>query len=95
LIMTAKASVIAGLLLLSMQPALGMCPAPVPGTNAEEIRADRSRILCLQGELSQEAERRKIQMDLDALTRQIQDMQLQRQLDALPKFEPPPVWAPR
>lgn len=93
--MTNKLIAIAGLLLVSMQPALAMCPAPAPGTNAEEIKADRYRILCLQGELSQEAERRKIEIDLDALARQIQDLQLQRQLDALPKVELPTVWLPK
>jgi hypothetical protein len=93
--MTTKLTAIVGVMLVWMQPAFAMCPAPAPGTNAEEIQADRYRILCLQGELSQEAERRKIQMDLDALTRQIQHMQLQRQLDALPKVDLPTVWSPK
>jgi len=77
--------------LLAVQPAFAACPAPAPGTSAEEIKANEQRLLCMQRELAQDTERRKMQMDIDALNRQFDDLRLQRQLDTIPKFEMPKI----
>lgn len=86
--MTPKLLLAVGLSFLALQPVLAACPPPAPGGTAEEIKAHGERIVCIQRELAQDAERRKLQMELDAMNRRLQELQLQRQFDLLPKPEP-------
>lgn len=92
--MRLKPVLVAGLALLASQPVLAACPPPPAGSTAEEIKAHGERIVCFQRELSQDAERRKLQMEMDAMNRRLQELQLQRQFDLLPQPQPltPPLF---
>lgn len=82
-------TVFAGMMALAVaQPALAACPSPAPGALAEEIKSQGERIVCFQRELSEDAERRKLQSDIEQMNRQLQQLQLQRQFDLLPRPEP-------
>lgn len=69
--------------------AMAACPSVVTGTTAEALRANEQRLLCLQRELAEQTLRRNNQLDLDLMTRALQDMQLQRRFDLLPPVQPP------
>lgn len=79
------------LLLLGTPGVMAACPPETGGTTAEEIRANQARIVCLQNELAVETRLRKLEFDIRATERRLQDMQLQQRVDALPKYVPPPV----
>ena len=82
------------LLLLGTSGVMAACPPEMGGTTAEEIRANQARIVCLQNELSAETRLRKLEFDIKATERRLQDMQLQQRIDALPQYVPPPVYVP-
>lgn len=65
------------------------CPAPVPGSTAEAIRANEQRILCLQREVAEAAEQRQFEMKLLTIENSIQKLELDRRFDQLPGFELP------
>lgn len=81
-------------LLLGTSAAMAACPPEMGGTTAEEIRDNQARIVCLQNEVAAEARMRKLEFDIDAVERRLQDMQLQQRIDSLPKYVPPPVYVP-
>lgn len=85
--MIRKLTLVLGLTLLALQPAVAACPPPPAGSTAEEIRAHGERLLCFQQQLAQDAERQKLQTDIDALNRSILDLQLQNKWNALPRPE--------
>jgi len=64
------------------------CPAAVAGDTPEVLAANRQRLLCLQGEIDRSARERQQDVQIQRLENAIQDQQLQRRFDALPKFEP-------
>lgn len=69
------------------------CPPAAAGTTPEAIELNRQRVLCLQQELSSDTTMRKLELDLKAVERSLQDLQLQRRLDSIPQFTPvqPPL----
>lgn len=83
---------IAGLL---AAPAFAACPPPTPGDTPAEIKANAERLVCLQREISADTERRRQQMEIDALNNRLRDLELQRRFDNLPKppviVVPPPI----
>lgn len=85
--MASKLTLVLGLTLLALQPALAACPPPPAGSTAEEIRAHGQRLLCFQQQLAQDAERQKLQTDIDVLSRTLDDLQLQNKFNALPRPE--------
>lgn len=76
---------VAGLL---AAPALAACPPPTPGDTPAEIRANADRLVCLQQDISANTERRRQQLEIDALNNRLRDLEVQRRFDNLPK---PPV----
>lgn len=82
------------LLLLGTAGVMAACPPEMGGTTAEEIRANQARIVCLQNDLSAETRLRKLEFDIRATERRLQDMQLQQRIDALPQYVAPPVYVP-
>lgn len=89
-------SITAGLLLtLTLSSAAwAFCPAPAPGNTADDIKANQQRLICLQQEASDAANRRQLQYQIDASNRQIQQLQLQRRLDSIPVYKPPKITIP-
>ncbi|MBF0680680.1 MAG: hypothetical protein IR164_17280 [Devosia sp.] len=85
--MIRKLTLALGLIVVALQPALAACPPPPAGSTAEEIRAHGERLLCIQQQLAQDAERQKFQTDIEALNRSILDLQLQNKWNALPRPE--------
>lgn len=72
---------------------LAQCPPPLAGETAAEIRSNEERLLCLQRELNARTTTHSFELQLDAINRQLRELQLQRQVDAL-KFDVP-VYRPR
>lgn len=74
-------------------PAMAQCPGAVAGNTAEEIAANRERIVCLQQELNAATRERQRQMELDALNRRLRELETQRQIDRMqfdvPVYRPP------
>ena len=81
-------------LLLGSSGAMAACPPETGGTSAEEIRANQARIVCLQNELASETRLQKLEFDIKASERRIQDIQLQQRINALPTYVPPPIYVP-
>jgi hypothetical protein len=67
--------------------AFAACPTYVPGDATEAIAANQARLLCLQGEINAEANRRRFELELTMQRNAIQTLQLQRRFDQLPKIE--------
>lgn len=68
------------------------CPTSVPGDTAEAIRANAERVQCLQQEVEQDSRRRQYELELRANRDAINNLQLQRRFDNLPRYEPPQVF---
>lgn len=64
-------------------PAAAACPAPATGDTAAAIEANQQRLVCLQQELSQKSEQYQYKVEINALDRKIDDIQLQRRFDSL------------
>ncbi|WP_240229357.1 hypothetical protein [Devosia lacusdianchii] len=77
-----------GIIVGSTSLAHGACPAAVPGSTAEAIRANEQRILCLQREIAEAAEQRQFEMKLLTIENSIQKLELDRRFDQL-NFEVP------
>ena len=67
----------------AIAPAMAACPAPVAGDTAAAIEANQQRLVCLQRELSQKSEQYQYKVEIDALNRKIDDIQIQRRFDSL------------
>jgi hypothetical protein len=87
-------SLSAAAVLLSSSLAFATCPPSVPGDTAEAIRANAQRVLCLQEEIDERAQRRQFELELRANQNAIQSLQLQRRFDNLPRIQPPIVYTP-
>lgn len=74
--------------------AYAACPSFAAGTSAEILKANELRIICLQQEAAAAANQQKYQMDLNALQRSIDTLQLQQRLDSVPVFKLPPPYVP-
>jgi hypothetical protein len=82
--MTTKRLTLAVLLTTcAIAPAMAACPAPVAGDTAAAIEANQQRLVCLQRELSQKSEQYQYKVEIDALDRKIDDIQIQRRFDSL------------
>ncbi len=75
--------------LLAAVPAQAACPPAATGSTAEQIEAERQRVLCLQRELAETTRSRQQRIEIDALNRSLLQMQLQQRLNALPVYQPP------
>ena len=69
-------------------PAAAACPAPVAGDTAAAVEANQQRLVCLQRELSQKAEQYQYKVEINAIQRSIEDIQLQRRFDSLNFSQP-------
>jgi hypothetical protein len=67
--------------------AFAACPSYVPGNTVEAIAANQARLSCLQAEINAEADRRRLELQLNMQRNAIQALQLQRRFDQLPKIE--------
>lgn len=74
--------------LLTVTQAQAVCPSIVPGSSAEAIRANGERLLCLQRESAELFDDQKTQFDVMMLERSVQNLQLQRRFDQLPRVQP-------
>lgn len=86
-----KMQTIAAALILSalVAPAFAACPAPTaPDDTPENLAQQRERLICLQNEIANTSEERKQEVDIRALDRSVEQIQLQRKFDAL-NFTPP------
>jgi hypothetical protein len=82
--MTTKRLTLAILLALGTAlPAAAACPAPMAGDTAAAIEANQQRLVCLQQELSQKSEQYQYKVEINAIERKIDDIQLQRRFDSL------------
>lgn len=72
-----------GFLAASTAVAVGACPASVPGSASEAIRANQARILCLQAEINAQTNQRWLELELSMQRAAIQRLQLQRRFDKL------------
>ncbi|QDZ10053.1 hypothetical protein [Devosia ginsengisoli] len=85
-----KAMVLAAVaVILVATPALGACPAVVPGNSAEAIRNNQERLVCLQREVAADAERRTLEMKLRMLEANQQRLEMERRLQVLETIKPP------
>lgn len=75
--------------LMSTAPSLGACPGAVPGTTAEAIRINQERLICLQRELSVEADRRRMEMQMRQLEANQQRLEMERRLQVIQPVPPP------
>lgn len=75
----------------AVAPASAACPALVAGDTAAAVEANQQRLLCLQRELAQAGEQYQYKVEINALERRIDDIQLQRRFDSLnfPKPDTP------
>ncbi|KFL27986.1 hypothetical protein JP75_25000 [Devosia riboflavina] len=64
-------------------PAAAACPAPMAGDTAAAIEANQQRLVCLQQELSRKSEEYQYKVEINAIERKIDDIQLQRRFDSL------------
>ena len=76
-----------GFLALLNGVAVAACPTYLPGDAAEAIAANQARIVCLQAEITAEANRRRLELELNMQRNAIMTLQLQRRFDMLPKIE--------
>lgn len=76
-----------GFLVLCNGVAVAACPTYIPRDAAEAIAANQARIMCLQAEITAEADRRRFELELNMQRNAIQTLQLQRRFDMLPKIE--------
>ncbi|SEQ58500.1 hypothetical protein SAMN05428969_3608 [Devosia sp. YR412] len=81
-------------LLLLTSGAMAACPPETGGTTAAEIQANQARVVCLQNELAAETRLKQLEFDVQSNQRQLQDLQLQQRLQAIPKFVPPVIYVP-
>lgn len=73
------------MVMLSGGVATAACPAQVPTSTTEAIRANEQRILCLQQEIAREAHMRWLAQEIQANHTAIQNLQIQRRFDQLPQ----------
>jgi hypothetical protein len=91
--MTLKAPMLAtALLVLATLPAWASCPPAPIGDTAAEIEAQQRRIVCLQNELSDATSRRQVDAQLDALTQNLQQLEMRQRMQ--PLYQPPVFQAP-
>jgi hypothetical protein len=75
----------------SSTTASAACPPAAPGTTPEAIHANGQRLVCLQEEVAAATRQRQYELQLQQMTRSLQNLEIQRRLDALPKA---PVYLP-
>jgi hypothetical protein len=75
--------------MLFATPALAACPTTVPGDSIEAVQANQQRIICLQRELAEDADRQRIELDIQMLEMRQQSLELKQRFDALPAPAPP------
>ncbi|MCY1550994.1 hypothetical protein D9M68_872910 [compost metagenome] len=76
------------LLACTIVPAAAACPAAVAGDTAAALEANQQRLVCLQRELSQKAEQYQYKVEINAIERSIDDIQLRRRFDQLNFSQP-------
>jgi hypothetical protein len=74
-------------------PAQAACPPAAFGNTAEAIQANSQRLICLQNEVAAATRQREYELRLQQLARSVQNLEIQRRLDALPKVQVP-VYVP-
>jgi hypothetical protein len=72
-------------------PAQAACPPAASGNTPEAIHANSQRLICLQNEVAAATRQREYELQLQQLTRSVQNLEIQRRFDALPKV---PVYVP-
>ena len=77
------------LLLASTGLAQAACPPARSGDTAAVVAANQQRLICLNREAASAATDRQRDMQIRGIENSIQTQQLQRRLDALPRFDPP------
>ena len=77
------------IVMLNTVIATAACPAQVPTSTTEAIRANGQRIICLQQEIAREAYLRQLAQEIQANQTAIQNLQIQRRFDQLPQ---PIMW---
>lgn len=69
--------------LLTATPVAAACPPTVPANVADAIKDNELRVLCLQQEVTQNADRMKFELQLRSLETQLQQLQLQQRLNVI------------
>lgn len=77
---------------LSIAPALADCPSLPDGPESYNVTNGQQRALCLQQEVHDNTVDRNTQTQLNTLRTSIDQLQIQRRFDTLPRIAPPPPW---
>lgn len=86
--MTLRVSLIAIALAIGSTAAQAACPPPPVGTTAETLAANQQRLLCLQNEIQERSAQRNWEFQIQSNQNAINDLELQRRLDAIPVIRP-------
>lgn len=95
--MIKRATIGVVLAVLCCIPAQAACPPAAPGNTAEAILANGQRLICLQNEVAAATRQRQYELQLQQLTRSVQNLEFQHRLDVLadvPVYVPPPLPSP-
>jgi hypothetical protein len=85
----AAIAVVAG---FSIGPALADCPSLPDGPESYNVANGEAHALCLQQELHNTTVDRNTQTQLNSLRTSMDQLQIQRRFDNLPRIAPPPPW---
>ncbi|MDB5473300.1 MAG: hypothetical protein JWP99_603 [Devosia sp.] len=66
--------------------ALAACPTTVPANTSDAILANQQRVLCLQQAIDQDAQQRRLELELGANQNAIVNLQMRQRFDALPQI---------
>ena len=73
-------------------PALADCPSLPDGPESYNVANGQQRALCLQEQVHNNTVERNIQTQLNGLKTSMDQLQIQRRFDNLPRIAPPPPW---
>ena len=85
--MFARSALVLSLVLLPMSATMAACP---PGSRS--IQDTNNRIVCIQQELAQDTTAKANQFQWDNFQTDWRQNQMQQRFDALPQFNPAPVF---
>ena len=80
---------------ISVAPALADCPALPDGPDTYNVTNGQAHAVCLQEQLHDNTVDRNTQTQINNLQTSMDQLQIQRRFDNLPRIAPPPPWQSR